>query len=85
MCRVKVVLEEQIETKTLLNADRSQRKVEKLSGMSQKCVLGVSNKLKQDLPLSNTKGQGHKRTTTSTEDRRLLRIMKKDRIKSNQM
>ena len=53
--------------------------------MSQKCVLGVSDKLKQDLPLSNTMGQDHKKTTILTEDRHLLRIMKKDRIKSNQM
>ena len=53
--------------------------------MSQKCVFGVSDKLKQDLPLSNAMDQGLKRTTTLTEDRHLLRIMKKDRIKSNQM
>ena len=85
MCRVKVILEKQIEIKTLLNTDLSQRKVEKLSGMSQKCVFGVSDKLKQDLPLSNAMGQGRKRTTTLTEDRHLLRIMKNDRTKSNQM
>ena len=78
MCRVKVVFEKKIETKTLLNTDLSQQKVEKLSGMSQKCVFGISDKLKQDLPLSNTMGQGRKRTTTLTEDRHLLLIMKKD-------
>ena len=85
MCRVKVVLEKKIEIKTLLNTNLSQRKIARLSGVSQKCVFGVSDKLKQDLPLSNTMGQGRNRTTTLTEDRHLLPIMKKDRIKSNQM
>ena len=85
MCRFKVFFEKKIEIKSLLNTDLSQRKVERLSGVSQKYVFGVSDKLKQDLSLSNAMGQGRKRTTTLTEDRHLLRIMKKDRIKSNQM
>ncbi|CAF2177571.1 unnamed protein product [Rotaria magnacalcarata] len=41
--------------------------------------------LKQKLPLSNTPGQGPKKASTPTDDRRLLRIMKKDRTQSSQM
>ena len=71
--------------KTLLNTSLSQRQVAKFVRVSKKCVLGVSNKLTQDLPLSNATGQHRKKATKSTEDRHLLQIMKKDRTKSSQM
>ena len=45
MGRVKVTFKKKIEIKTLLNTSLSQRKVERLSGMSQECVFGVSNKI----------------------------------------
>ncbi|CAF4773593.1 unnamed protein product [Rotaria socialis] len=45
----------------------------------------VSNKLEQKLPLSNTPGQDPKNVSTPTDDRCLLRIMKKDRAKSSQI
>ena len=61
MDRVKVTLEKKIEIKTLLNTDLSQRQVAKFVRVSQKCVLTVSNKLKQDLPLSNATGQRSKK------------------------
>ena len=53
--------------------------------VSQKCVFDVSKKLKQDLPLANSVGQGRGKATTPHVDCQLLRIMKKDRTKSSQM
>ena len=72
MDQVKRTLDKKIEIKTLLNTGFSQRQVAKFVRVSKKCVLGVSNKLKQDLPLSNATGQGRKKATKSTEDRHLL-------------
>ncbi|CAF4791147.1 unnamed protein product [Rotaria magnacalcarata] len=85
MDRVKVTHEKNVAIKTLLETGLSQRAVAQLSNVSQKCVIGVSNKLKQKSPLSNTPGQGPKKASMPTDDRRLLRIMKKDRTKSSQM
>jgi hypothetical protein len=42
-------------------------------------------KLKQNLPLSNSIGQGRKKASTQDDDRQLSYIMKKDRTKSSQM
>ncbi|CAF4709667.1 unnamed protein product, partial [Rotaria socialis] len=85
MGRVKVTHDKKVAIKTLLETGLSQRAVAQLLNVSQKCVFGVSNKLKQKLPLSNTPGQGPKKASTPTDDRRLLRIMKKDRTQSSQM
>ena len=85
MGRVKVTHDQKIAIKSLLETGLSQRAVARLSNVSQKCVFGVSNKLKQKLPLSNTPGQGPKKASTSADDRRLVQIMKKDRTQSSQM
>ncbi|CAM4851434.1 unnamed protein product [Rotaria magnacalcarata] len=85
MGRVKVTHDKKVAIKTLLETGLSQRAVARLSNVSQKCVFGVSNKLKQKLPLSNTPEQSPKKAFTPTDDRRLLRIMKKDRTQSSQM
>lgn len=85
MGRVKVTHDQKVAIKTLLETGLSQRAVARLSQVSQKCVFGVSEKLKEKLPLSNRPGQGHKKESTPNDDRQLLRIMKKDRTKSSQM
>ncbi|CAF3647350.1 unnamed protein product, partial [Rotaria socialis] len=63
----------------------SQRKVARRSGVPQKCVFGVSSKLEKSLTLFNAAGQGRKKATTPADDRKLLRIMKKDLTKSREM
>ncbi|CAF2111022.1 unnamed protein product, partial [Rotaria magnacalcarata] len=85
MGHVKVTLQKKIEIKTWLDTGLSQREVARRSGVSQKCVFGVSSKVKKNLTLSNAAGQGRKKATTPADDRKLLRIMKKDRTKSSQM
>ena len=42
-------------------------------------------KLKNNLPLSNTLGQGPKKASTVIDDRNLLRLCKKDRTKSSEI
>ena len=42
-------------------------------------------KLKNNLPLSNTLGQGRKKASTAFDDRNLLRLCKKDRTKSSEI
>ena len=85
MGRGKITHQKKILIKALLEVGLSQRQAARVSNVSQKCVFGVSKKLKQDLPLSNSVGQGRKKATTPHDDRQLLRIMKKDRTKSSQM
>ena len=62
MGRVKITLQKKIEIKTLLETGLSQRQAARVSKVSQKCVIGVSKKLKQNLPLSNSVGQGRKKS-----------------------
>ena len=83
--RVKITHHKKVPIKTLLETGLSQRAAARLSNVSQKCVFGVSSKLKQKLPLSNTPGQGPKKASTPADDRRLLRIMKKGRTQSSEM
>ena len=85
MGRSKITHQKKLEIKALLEVGLSQRQAAQVSNVSQKCVYGVSKKLKQDLPLSNSVGQSRKKVTTPHDDRQLLRIMKKDRTKSSQM
>ena len=85
MGRVKITHQKKVETKALLEVGLSQRQAARVSNMPQKCVFGVSKELKQDLPLSNSVGQGRRKATPPHDDRQLLRIMKKDRTKSTQM
>ena len=44
----------------------------------------MAKKLKQNLPLSNSRGQGSKKTSATTDDRNLLRLCKQDRTKTSQ-
>ena len=85
MARGKITHQKKIEIKALLEVGLSQRQASRMSNVSQKCVFDVSKKLKQDLPLANSVGQGRRKATTPHVDRQLLRIMKKDRTKSSQM
>ena len=85
MGRGKITHQKKIEIKALLEVGLSQQQAARVSNVPQKCVFDVSKKLKQDLPLSNSVGQGRRKATTPHDDRQLLRIMKKDRTKSSQM
>ncbi|CAF4934189.1 unnamed protein product, partial [Rotaria socialis] len=85
MGRSKVTADKKIEIKTLLEMGFCQRQVARDLHVSQTCVAHVSKKLKQNLPLSNSIGQGRKKASTQDDDRRLSYIMKKDRTKSSQM
>ena len=83
MGRAKISLEKKIEIKALLKAGFSQRYVGKTLSISKTCVWNVAKKLKQYLPLSNSRGQGRKNPSTATDDQNLLRLCKKDRIKTS--
>ncbi|CAF4842595.1 unnamed protein product [Rotaria socialis] len=83
--RSKVTADKKIKIKTLLEIGLCQRQVARDSNVSQTCVAHVSKKLKQNLPLSNSIGQGRKKASTQDNDRQLSYIMKKDRTKSSQM
>ena len=80
--RAKVTINKKIEIKALLDYGISQRRVTTALGVWKKCV---SKKFKNNLSLSNTPGQGRKRTSTAIENRNLLRLYKKDRTKSSEM
>lgn len=84
MGRGKVTLEQKVEIKALLEAGLSQRQAAGVVKVSKKCVSNVAQKLKRNLPLTNTPGQGRKRKSTEADDRALLRLCKKDRTKSSQ-
>jgi hypothetical protein len=72
MGRVQITLQKKIEIKTLLQIGFSQRTVARESNVSQKCVFGVSKKLKQNLPLSNSVGQGRTKATMASDDNLLV-------------
>ncbi|CAF4645019.1 unnamed protein product [Rotaria sp. Silwood2] len=80
-----VAHEKKIEIKSLLENGFGQQYIARQLNVSQKCVFGVAQKLKQNLPLFNSVGQGRKKATTKAEDQYLLKIMKQDRTKSSQM
>jgi len=61
MSRDKITPQEKIEIRILLETGLSQRQVPRLSNVSQKCIFGISKKLKQNLPLSNSVQQGRKK------------------------
>ena len=84
MCRPKISLEKKIEIKTLLQAGFRQSYIGKTPSVSKTCVWNVAKKLKQNLPLSNSHGQEHKKVPTTTDDRNLLRSHEQDRIKTSQ-
>ena len=84
MGRAKISLEKKIEIKALLKAGFSQRYVGKTLSISKTCVWNVAKKLKQYLPLSNSRGQGRKNPSTATDDQNLLRLSKKDQTKTSQ-
>ena len=77
--------QKKIQIKVLFEVDLSQRQAARGSNVSQKRIFGISKKLKQDLPFSNSVGQGRNNATTPHDDWKLFRIMKKDRTKSSQM
>ena len=83
MGRAQVSLEKKIEIKTLLEAGFTQRYIAHDRNVSKTCVANVAKKLKQNLPLSNTLGQGRRKASTKADDRNLLRLCKKDRTKSS--
>ncbi|CAF5065703.1 unnamed protein product, partial [Rotaria sp. Silwood1] len=85
MGRVIVAHEKKIEIKSLLENGFGQQYIARQLNVSQKCVFDVAQKLKQNLPLFNSVGQGRKKATTKAEDQYLLKIMKQDRTKSSQM
>ena len=81
----KVTVNKKIEIEALLDYSISQRHVATAFGLSKKCVYNVSKKLKNNLLLSNTPGQGCKRALTAVENRKLLRLCKKDRTLSSEI
>ena len=83
MGRAKVCLDKKAEIKALLEAEFSQRYVANKLGVSKTCVLHVAKKLKEKLPLLHSPGQGRRKISTTTDDRNLLRLCKKDRTKSS--
>ena len=83
MGRAKVCLDKKTEIKALLEAEFSQRYVANKLGVSKTCVLYVTKKLKEKLPLLHSLGQGRRKASTTTDDRNLLRLYKKDRTKSS--
>ena len=62
MGRGKVTKEQNIEIKALLQAGFSQRRAANAVGVSKKCISGVSQTLKANLPLSNAPEQGLRRS-----------------------
>jgi transposase len=84
MGRAKVSSDKKTEIKALVQQGFTQRYIAEELGVSKTCVLGVAQKLKQNLPLSNLPGQGRKKASTATDDRNLLRLCKKGRTKSSQ-
>ena len=83
--RANISLEKKIEIKALLKAGFSQHYIGKTLSVSKTCVLNATKKLKQNLTLSNSRGQGRKKaSTTTTDDRNLLHLCKQDRTKTNQ-
>ena len=85
MGRSKVTCETKSAIKTLLKNNLSQRQIARQLNVSQNCVFLVSQKLKANLPLTNSVGQGRKKATTEREDRFLLKKMKENRTKSSQI
>ena len=83
--RAKLTINKKIEIKALLDYGISQHRGATALSISKKCVYNVSKKLKNNLPLSNTSGQGRERASTAVEDRNLLRLCKKDRTKSSEI
>ena len=83
--RAKLTINKKIEIKALLDYGISQHRVATALSISKKCVYNVSKKLKNNLSLSNTPGQGLKRASTAVEDRNLLRLYRKDRSKSSEI
>lgn len=84
MGRAKVSLGTKIEIKALLQSGFTQRYVAEDRHVSKTCVLNVAKKLKQNLPLSNSPGQGRKKASTTADDRTLLRLCKQDRTKTSE-
>ena len=83
MGRAKVSLDKKTEIKALLEAGFSQRYVANKLAVSKTCVLHVAKKLKEKLLLLHSPGQGRRKASTTTDDRNLLRLYKKDRTKSS--
>ena len=84
MGRAKISLEETIEIKALLQAGFSQHYIGTKLSVSKTWVWRVAKKLNQNLPLSNSCGQGLKKASTTTDDRNLLPLCKQDRTKTSQ-
>ena len=85
MDRAKISLEKNIEIKALLKAGFSQRYIGKTLSVYETCVWNVAKKLKQNLPLSSSRGQqGRKNPSTTTDDRNLLCWCKQNRTKTSQ-
>ena len=80
----KISLEKKIEIKALLQAGFSHRYTGKALSVSKTCFWSLAKKLKQNLPLSNSRGQERKKASTITDDRNLLRFCKQDETKINQ-
>ena len=76
-------MKKKIEIKTLLKVGFSQRYIAETLSVSKTCVWNVAKKLKQNLPLSNSRGQGRKKASITTDDRNLLRLCKQDRKKTS--
>ena len=65
MDRARVTVNKKVEIKALLDCGMSQRRITTVIDVSKKCVYNASKKLKNNLPLSNTLGQGRKRASTA--------------------
>ena len=68
MGRAKISLEKKTEMKALLKTRFSQHYIDKTLDVSKTCVWNVAKKIKQNLPLSNSRGQGRKKESITTDD-----------------
>ena len=80
MGQKKITVYQKWQVVTLLQVGFTYENIRNQLGVSNGCISNVTKKEKLKLPLKNRPGQGRKKSTTSNEDRYL---MKKDREKSS--
>ena len=83
MGRAKISLEMQIEIQALLKAGFSQRHIGKTPSVSKPCAWNVAKKLKQNLPLLNSRGQECRKVSITTDNRNVLCLCTQDRAKTS--
>lgn len=77
--------EKKIEIATLLKVCPNRADVARRANVSFHCVTNIADKINNGEALSNRIGQGRRRSTTNTDDRRLKTMVKKDRGASSKV